>query len=210
MTASRRVGVLGGTFDPIHIGHLAAAQDVAHHLSLDRVLFVPNRRPPHKTGQPVSDVADRVEMVRLAVADNPLFELSLVEIERPGLSYTLDTLRELRSSLGANSDLYFLVGCDALPTLHVWHQPETILEEFRMIVMDRPTGTQVDWGEIEARFPRIRSQVQVVHVMQLEVSSREIRERAETGAPIRYYVVPPVERYILERGLYRTRSAPPQ
>jgi nicotinate-nucleotide adenylyltransferase len=210
VTARRRVGVFGGTFDPIHIGHLAAAQDVAHRLALDRVLFVPNRRPPHKTGQRVSEVAERVEMVRLAVADNPLFELSLVEVERSGLSYTLNTLRELRSSLGVHSELYFLVGCDALSTLHSWHRPETILEEFRIIVMDRPTGTRVDWGELETRFPHIRRQVDVVHVVQLEISSRDIRERAETGAPIRYYVVPRVERYILERGLYRTQSARPQ
>jgi nicotinate-nucleotide adenylyltransferase len=210
VSARRRVGVLGGTFDPIHIGHLAAAQDVAHRLSLDRVLFVPNRRPPHKTDQRVSDVADRIEMVRLAVADNPLFELSLVEVERPGPSYTLDTLRALRSSLGTYSDLFFLVGGDALPALHAWHQPETILEEFRIIVMDRPTGTQVDWSAIEARFPYIRQQVEVVHVLQLDISSMDIRERVETGAPIRYYLVPQVERYILERDLYRTSSVQPQ
>lgn len=206
MTASRRVGVFGGTFDPIHIGHLAAVEDAAYALSLDRVLFIPNRQPPHKMNQQVSDVTDRVAMVRLSLEGNPRFELSTVELDRPGPSFSLDTLRALRRDLGEAADLYFLVGCDALPALHTWHQPETLLEEFQLAVMDRPTGGAVNWGEVEQRFPRIRQQVSIVHINQLDISSSDIRHRVDSGRPIRYYVLPAVERYIRETGLYASPS----
>lgn len=201
-----RIGVFGGTFDPIHIGHLAAVEDAAYDLSLDRLLFVPNRQPPHKPSHEVSDTADRVAMVELAVKDNPLFAVSSVELERPTPSYSIDTLRDLRARSEPGAELYFLVGCDALPQLDTWHEPDALLREFQMVVMDRPTGQAVKWRAIEARFPEIRNQVQVVHVLQLEISSREIRKRVKAGRPIRYYVPDGVERYIHERGLYRPRS----
>lgn len=203
VTVLERVGVFGGTFDPVHIGHLAVAQDVAHQLGLDRVLIVPNHQPPHKQGQPVTDVADRVAMVQLAAADNASFQVSRVELERPGPSYTLDTMRELQLRLGSGSELYFLVGSDALPDLHTWHEPEKLLEEFRVVVMDRPTEQGVDWAVVEARFPNIRNRVQMVSVAQLVVSGVNIRMRVRNGQPIRYYVAPAVERYIFEHNLYR-------
>lgn len=207
MSAPRRIGVLGGTFDPIHIGHLAAAEDAAWSLSLDRVLFVPNRQPPHKVGQPVTDTADRVAMVALAIAENPLFELSRIELGRPGPSYTLDTLRELQTHL-PGAELYFLVGCDALSELHTWHEPRRILNEFHVVMMDRPTGQAADWSTAERHFPDIRRRMQVIHVAQLEISSRDIRWRVREGRPIRYQVTLPVESYIRDRGLYRDRDAP--
>lgn len=200
---TERVAVFGGTFDPIHLGHLAAVQDAADSLSVDRVLFVPNSHPPHKTTVPVSAAGDRVEMVRLSVADNPSFELSLVEFEREGPSYMLDTLRVLRSRLGTGTDLVFLAGCDALPQLHTWHRPGELLDEFNVVIMDRPTGSDVPWEEVERRFPSIRRQVQLVHVAQLEISGEDIRRRVSGGCSIRYLVVPAVERYIHDRGLYR-------
>lgn len=197
-----RVGVFGGTFDPIHLGHLAAVQDAAWSLGLDRVLFVPNRQPPHKQGATVSSVDDRVAMVRLSVASNPRFEMSLLELEREGPSYTLDTLRELNRRM-PDTSLYFLVGCDALPALHAWHEPDRLLAEFQVVVMDRPTGQTVNWVQVEEHFPRIREQVQTVHVAQLEISGEDIRARVRSGRPIRYQVVPEVEAYIEQRGLYR-------
>lgn len=202
MRNGQAVGVFGGTFDPIHVGHLVAVQDAAWALGLDRVLFVPNRQPPHKGGKQVSAVEDRVAMVKLSVAGNPLFEMSLIELERSGPSYTLDTMRELRRQrLGDR--LFFLVGCDALADLHRWHQAQTLLDEFQVVIMDRPTGQTVDWSSVERYFPRIREQARTVHVAQLEISGEDIRERVRSGRPIRYQVAPAVEEYILERSLYR-------
>jgi nicotinate-nucleotide adenylyltransferase len=198
-----RVGLLGGTFDPIHIGHLAAADDVAWKLALDTVLFVPNRQPPHKQDQRVSRVADRVAMVQLAIAGNPRFVLSTVELEREGPSYTIDTLRHFRRRFPAGTEMFFLVGCDAVGQLHTWYEPDALLEEFGLVVMERPTGSPVDWTGAEARFPRVRDQVQVVDVAELEISGNDIRRRVAEGAPIRYYVQPSVERYIRDHSLYR-------
>jgi nicotinate-nucleotide adenylyltransferase len=197
-----RIGVLGGTFDPIHLGHLAAADDVAWRLTLDRVLFVPNRRPPHKDEQHVTAARDRVAMVELAIAGNTRFQLSTVEMERVGISYTIDTLRQLRGRWPDGTQIFFLVGCDAIGQLHTWHEPDAILEEFGLVVMERPTGSPVDWDAAGRHFPRIREQVQVVDVAELEISGNEIRRRVATGAPIRYYVLPAVERYIRRHGLY--------
>ena len=196
------IAVFGGTFDPIHIGHLAAVQDAADVLHFDRVLFVPNSRPPHKTEAPVSSPEDRVAMVRLSLEDNPRFELCMVEFERSGPSYTLDTLRILKARSGAGGEVAFLTGCDALGQLHSWHQPHELLQEFRVVVMDRPTGNEVPWSSIEQDFPGIRQQVELVHVAQLEISGQDIRRRVAEGRSIRYYVVPAVEHYIREHGLY--------
>lgn len=198
----QKIGVFGGTFDPIHVGHLAAVEDAAVRLGLDKVLFLPNRVPPHKMHQATSPTSDRVAMVELAIADNPLFAVSLLELERPGPSYTLDTMRELSARLGPEVELYFLVGLDALAALHTWHQPETLLREFRVVFMERPISQRVDWTEIERRFPEIRRQASVVSVALLEISGEDIRCRVREGLPIRYYVLPPVRRYIEQHGLY--------
>lgn len=203
MTVARRVGVFGGTFDPIHIGHLAAAQDAAKTLHLDRVFFVPNGRPPHKQSVAVSEVADRVAMVRRAIEDNPLFALSLIEVERPGMSYLIDTLRQFRKELQSDTEIYCLVGCDALRDLHSWHLPERLLAEFQLVVLDRPSAHAVDWASIERHFPDIRCQIRIVHVVQLQISSEEIRTRMAEARSIQYYVPDSVFAYIQQRGLYR-------
>jgi len=206
VTVARRVGVFGGTFDPIHIGHLAAAQDAAETLRLDRVFFVPNGRPPHKQSPAVSEVTDRVAMVRSAIADNPLFALSLIEVERPGMSYLLDTLRQFRKELQTGTEMYCLVGCDGLRDLHTWHLPERLLAEFQLVVLDRPSAHAVDWASIEQHFPDIRRQILMVHVVQLQISSEEIRARVAEARSIRYYVPDSVYAYIQQRGLYRAES----
>lgn len=203
---TRRIGIFGGTFDPIHVGHLAAVEDAAERLDLERVLFVPNHVPPHKQRQTVSDAEDRVAMVELAIADNTRFEISLIELARPGPSYTLDTLRELRKQFGPDAQLYFLAGCDALGALHTWHEPDALLHEFHVVFMDRPTAEIIDWTAVERRFPGIRDEVTVVDVAELEVSGEDIRRRVRGGRPIRYYVAPPVRRYIEENELYRVHQ----
>ncbi|MGI8825570.1 MAG: nicotinate-nucleotide adenylyltransferase [Chloroflexota bacterium] len=204
----RSVGVFGGTFDPIHIGHLAAVEDAAHTLSLERVLFVPNRQPPHKVGKPVSPAADRVAMVTRAIADNPLFELSLVEQEREGPSHIIDTMRRLKGDAAEDVRMVFLVGCDALRDLHRWYEPQALLDEFPVVVMDRPTLQPTHWSDVASRFPRIREQVLVVHVAQLDISGEDIRRRVRSGLPVRYHVLPQVAEYILARGLYTETERP--
>jgi nicotinate-nucleotide adenylyltransferase len=196
-----RVGVFGGTFDPIHIGHLAAVEDAANLLTLERVLFVPNSVPPHKLDRTISSTDDRVAMIELSIADNPLFELSLIELERDGPSYTLDTLRDLASQR-LDSDLLFLAGYDALRDLHTWHQPDLLLAEFTLVFMDRPSGSSLPWPDLEARFPGIRNRIEILSVPQLEISSEDIRRRVAEARPIRYYVAPEVERYIRAHKLY--------
>jgi nicotinate-nucleotide adenylyltransferase len=197
-----RIGVFGGTFDPIHIGHLAAVEDAAALLSLDQVLFVPNRIPPHKMNRRVSSADDRAAMVELSIADNPRFVLSAIELNREGPSYTLDTLRSIKQEL-EEVDLVFLAGCDALGALHTWHQPEARLEEFQVVIMDRPTGSPLDWPAVERHFPQIRDMIRVLPVPLLEISGEDIRRRVGEGRPIRYYVVRDVERYIHVHRLYQ-------
>lgn len=198
-----RLGVFGGTFDPIHIGHLAGAQDAAAQLELDRVLFVPNRVPPHKQDRRVSSVEDRVAMVGLSVADNPLFELSLVELARDGPSYTIDTMRVLAAGFGPDVGLVFLSGRDALASLHTWHKPEQLLAEFEVVFLERPDAEVLDWTRIDMHFAGLRNRIHLLSIPQLEVSARDIRRRVAAGLPIRYYVLPAVEHYIAEHRLYR-------
>jgi nicotinate-nucleotide adenylyltransferase len=203
MTSRRGIGVFGGTFDPIHIGHLAAAEDARAQLDLQKILFIPNNVPPHKRDQRVSIAGDRVRMVELAIADNTGFELCTIELERPGPSYTLDTLRLLRSRLGSDVHLTFLTGCDSLLFLHTWHQPDALLAEFELVFLARPTDDPIDWERIEARFPEIRKQTRTIQIPLLEISAQELRRRVRAGLPIRYYVTAPVEAYIREHALYR-------
>jgi nicotinate-nucleotide adenylyltransferase len=195
-----RVGVFGGTFDPIHVGHLAAVEDAADLLGLERVLFVPNRIPPHKLDRQITAAEDRVAMVELAIADNPLFELSLIEIDHDDLSYTLDTMRALAAER-PESDLVFLAGSDSLRDLHTWHEPDALLGEFSLAFMQRP-GSSLPWPDLESRFPGVRERVELVSVPKLEISSEDIRARVADGRPTRYYLVPDVERYIRTHRLY--------
>jgi nicotinate-nucleotide adenylyltransferase len=197
------IGVLGGTFDPIHIGHLAAAEDAAYQLGLDCVVFVPNNNPPHKQNRSVTPADDRVRMVELAIAGNSRFDLSTVELEREGLSYTLDTMRELRRRYAPETRLVFLTGCDSLPALHTWHQPHELLAEFEVAVLDRPGPSPVDWTAVERHFPGIRDRVSVVPIPLLQISAEDVRRRVREGAPIRYYVPAAVEDYIEIHALYR-------
>lgn len=208
MTRRERIGVFGGTFDPIHIGHLISGEEVRHRLRLDRLLFLPNREPPHKTDYSITPIQDRLAIVRLAIRPNRAFHLDLTEIERPGPSYAVDTLRELRRKLGDEGNLFFILGYDALLGLETWHEPDALLNECRLAVMDRPdpsgNGRKDDWERLERRFPGIRHRIEILHVPQIGVSSRDIRRRVAGGEPIRYQVPLDVEDYIRERGLYNT------
>ncbi len=196
------VGIVGGTFDPVHWGHLLLAEQARDQLSLARVLFVPAGMPWRKAGRPVSPVHHRVAMLRLALEGSP-FELSLLEVERPGPSYTVDTLRELRALI-PEAQLYFVLGQDALLDLPNWHDPGGILELAMLAVASRPDhGREEALRHVEACLPGVRERVVWLEMPVLGISGSDIRRRVREGRSIRYLVPASVEEYILRHGLYR-------
>ena len=197
----KRIGLLGGSFDPPHYGHLIAAQEVGCRLQLDRVLFLPARQNPLKQGTPSSSADDRCEMVTLAIAENPLFELSRLDLDRPPPSYTADLLRALRAG---DCELFFVVGADILPELPRWREPEAILRLARLAVVNRPGWPLPDPHAVEERMPGARGRIDVVSSPGVDIASRDLRRRVRSGQPIRYLTPPAVERYIADRGLYLT------
>jgi len=194
-----RLGILGGSFDPPHVAHLAIASEACHALGLSRVLFVPAAAPPHKGPGGRTPAAVRLEMASLAIDDDLRFTASGVEIER-GLVYTADTLRAL-STRYADHDLVFLMGSDSLLQLETWHEPEELLTLCSLAVAPRPGDSPEAIAAAAARWGD--HQVQVLDVPLMDVSSSDIRERAAHRRPIRYLVPHRVEQYILETGLYR-------
>jgi nicotinate-nucleotide adenylyltransferase len=195
-----RLGLLGGTFDPPHYGHLVAAQEVAWRLALDKVLFLPARQNPLKRDEPDSTAEDRCEMVRLAIEGNPVFELSRLDLDRPPPSYTADLLKMLAAP---NLELYFVVGADILPELPRWREPHDILRLARLVVVTRPGAPAPDVSGLEQLSAGAASGATLVEIPGLSIASRELRERVRRGLPIHYLTPPAVEDYIAERGLYR-------
>ncbi len=200
-----RVGVLGGTFDPIHIAHLILAEEARVCLGLEEVVFVVAGRPWMKADYPVSSGELRLEMVRLAVAPNPFFRASAVEVDRPGPSYTVDTLETLRQEWGAEAEVYFLLGMDALADLPRWKEPERFLELCTPVVFDRPEHPRSALDEIEAQLPGLRNKLRFLDGPSIGVSSTDVRRRVAQGKSIRYLVPAQVERFITERGLYQSQ-----
>ncbi len=196
-----RIGLLGGTFDPPHYGHLLAAQEAAWQLKLEQVLFLPARQNPLKEGETITAVEDRCEMVARAIADNPLFELSRVDMERPPPSYSVDLLRLMQAP---DRELFLLVGADILPELPRWHKPNEILRLARLVVINRPESPLPDIAALEAALPVAPERVDLVFIPGVAVSARLLRARVAAGQPIRYLTPPSVERYIQDRGLYRS------
>jgi nicotinate-nucleotide adenylyltransferase len=201
-----KLGLMGGTFSPIHYGHLVAAEECRIRLGLDRVLFIPAGEPPHKRGRPVTPAGDRVAMVELAIADNPGFELCRIEVERCGPSYTSDTLAELRQVYGPGAELYFIVGMDSLSEILTWHEPARIAELARLVAISRGGVAPFDPGRLEPGIPNARERVIVLSGPELTISSTDLRRRVASGLPIRYQVPPSVEEYIRGHGLYTSRD----
>lgn len=197
-----RVGVLGGTFDPIHIGHLAAAEEVRVRLALERVVFVPAGLPPHKLHLDVTPTEQRLKMVQLAIADNPHFTLSRVDIDRFGPSYTVDTVELLRDEYGPEAELYFIMGSDSLAELLIWHQPERLIRLCRVVGLTRP-GHRVDLEELDHLLPGAIARVQLLDMPLLQISGTDLQRRVRMGLSIKYLVPPAVEAYIRQHGLYR-------
>jgi len=200
-----RLGVFGGTFDPPHYGHLAAAEEAGEVLGLERVLFLPTGEPPHKQGESISSVAHRVRMVELAIADNPRFALSRVDVDRPGPSYTVDTLALLQAAHGP-TELYFICGMDMLASFRAWHQPERVLAECQLVAVTRPGYPDVDLAALERALPGARARIHLLRAPGVDVSSTELAERAAAGRSLRYLTPPAVIAYIHDHDLYRTEG----
>ncbi len=200
--ALRRIGIFGGTFDPIHLGHLILAEEAWFQLGLDRVYVVPAGQPPHKQGQQLAPVEHRLRMAQLATADSPYVRVSRIDADRPPPHYTTDMIRLVRERVGRDVELYFLMGMDSLRDLPTWHEAEWLVRNCRLVALSRP-DVELDWGELERHLPGIREQVIILDMPELEIASHVLRERVRTGQPIRYQVPATVERYIREHNLYR-------
>jgi nicotinate-nucleotide adenylyltransferase len=192
---SVRVGVMGGTFDPIHHGHLVAASEVAHLFALDEVVFVPTGQPWQKDHRPVSDPETRFLLTVIATADDPRFTVSRVDIERGGPTYTVDTLRDL-AGLRPGAELFFITGADALASILTWRDPDEVLALAHLVAVTRP-GHDLDAAHLPP------GSATVVEVPALAISSTDCRQRVATGAPISYLVPAGVERFIAKTGLYQ-------
>ncbi len=197
-----RLGVLGGTFDPPHVGHLILAEEARGRLGLSKVLFVPAGDPWRKAGQTVSPAGHRLAMARLTVAEDPNFEVSTLEMERQGPSYTADTLEALHQQHRRGLDLYFILGEDALYDLPHWKDPARIIGLARLAVARRPGDEQTSAADLEATVPGLSDRVVPLSMPTIDISSTALRERARAGLSLRYLVPPGVDEYIRRHGLY--------
>ncbi|HEY7092403.1 MAG TPA: nicotinate-nucleotide adenylyltransferase [Ktedonobacterales bacterium] len=204
MPGRKRYGILGGTFDPPHIGHLILAQEAYVRLGLNRVWFVPTGVSPHKLGQLVTPAIHRVAMLERALANDARFDLLTLEIERPGPSYTVDTLRQLRAQWRVEVEIALILGWDMLLFLPQWRDPTGVVASVDEIVaVHRPGADSSDaLDDVFARLPDLRGKLRMLSFPQLDISSTEIRERAAQGLPVRYLVSDVVSEYISAQGLY--------
>lgn len=206
IASPRRVGLLGGTFDPIHYGHLVIAEEVRTVLHLAEMVFVPAGQPPHKPGRIVTESQHRLAMLKLAIASNPHFTISLVDLERPGPSYTVETLQLLHQQWGTQIDIYFVIGGDSLEDFLAWYDPAGILQQLSALVAVQRPGYEEAAGyrdTLEGRLPGIKRRLIMVQAPQLDISATDLRQRVAEGRPIKYQTPEAVERYIIEYGLYR-------
>ncbi|MGZ9167030.1 MAG: nicotinate-nucleotide adenylyltransferase [Anaerolineales bacterium] len=196
-----QIGLFGGTFDPPHLGHLILASEAYSQLGLDRLLWILTPDPPHKQDQVITAVEHRLAMVNLAIKDNPKFELSRVELDRPGPHYTLDTVESIAEKY-PQADITPIIGGDSLRDLPTWHKPKELLYACHWVGVMRRPGEEPDLQELERELPGISSKIHYVDAPLLEIASREIRSRVAAGRPYRYYVPTPVFEYINEHHLY--------
>ena len=217
---SQKLGILGGTFNPIHYGHLAAAEEVRARLKLDRILFIPSFLPPHKSEEDVPSALHRMEMIRLATSGNPHFEPSDIEIKRGGTSYTIDTIEALRQS-SPGTELFFITGLDTFLEIKTWHAWEKLLRFCCFVVLSRPGYSFVDLTNIDfmksaerglndldqgiLKHVKIRPGAFTLYLEMIplfDISSTEIRRRVKEGGNIKYLLPDSVEVYIIKKGLY--------
>lgn len=199
-----KLGILGGTFNPIHNGHLIAAESVRESLKLDKVIFMTSGRPPHKNDEQVADAEDRYEMVRRAIASNPYFEASRIELDRKGYTYTVDTLRALKEKYGDSTRIYFIIGADIIDELTTWKEYENVFRLCEFASVMRPG---YDKGKLEADIERLKERygvcIHTVTIPLIDISSTDIRKKCALGRSIKYLVADETESYIMQHGLYK-------
>lgn len=203
------IALFGGTFNPIHFGHLIVARAVAERLSLARVVLIPSANPPHKQGPDLADAEDRLEMARLAIAGEDLLEVSDVEVRRSGLSYTILTVQAFREQVGDDTPLYWIIGGDTLGELRTWYRVDELVNLCRIVTAVRPGFETPDLSGLGARLSP--DQIQglkeaVLPTPRIDISATDIRQRIRDGRSIRFLVPEAVREYIVARGLYRGMS----
>lgn len=199
---SHRIGILGGTFDPIHIGHLILAEEAWFQLQLDRVYLAPAGDPPHKAGRQLAPVRDRLCMAELATAESDHVIISRVDADRPGPHYTSDMVRLVQAEAGPNTEIYFLMGMDSLRDLPTWHEAAWLVEHARLVALSRH-DVELNWDALETALPGVRGRVIILDMPELEIASHVIQQRVRNGQPIRHMVPRAVEAYIQKHTLYR-------
>ena len=196
------IGVLGGTFDPVHNGHLILAEEARSWLNLAEVLFVPAGQPWLKVDRPISPAEHRLQMLRLALVDKAHFKLSAMEIERAGPSYSLDTITEIREGLGSEDELFFILGWDNLAELTQWREPSRLIELCYLVAAPRPGYPRPNLKNLEVSIPGISTRVMLMKKPEVDITASAIRERVPKGLSVRHLVPEPVNRYIKEHKLY--------
>lgn len=197
-----KIGVIGGTFDPIHNGHLLIGEVVREQQELVVVLFVPNGRPWLKTKPPIASAAHRAEMVCLAIAGKPYFKLSTVDIDRPGPSYSVDTLADLQAQLGSQNEFFFILGWDSFAELPQWQTPSRLVGLCRLVVVPRPGCPRPALNALEALIPGLSERVTLMDRPEIDISASEIRRRVAHGLSISHLVPEAVNTYIRQHKLY--------
>lgn len=199
-----RVGIMGGTFDPIHLGHLVTAEAVRSEFKLDKVVFVPSGKPPHKKGIQISDKEYRYLMTFLATAGNPYFEVSRTEIERTGQSYTIDTVKRIKDEMPANGELFFITGADAILEILTWKNVKTLLELCSFVAATRPGYNLTELHEkLSVLSQNYLDKIITLEVPAMAISSTDIRDRVKTGRTIKYLLPDAVEDFIHKNQLYQ-------
>jgi nicotinate-nucleotide adenylyltransferase len=197
-----RVGILGGTFDPVHLGHLILAEEARDQLGLSQVHFVPAGDPPHKQDRRLAPIEDRLRMIELAIAGNECFHCSRVDADRPGPHYTVDMVRLFREQLPPGGELYFLMGYDSLAELPSWHHPQELLAACHLVALTR-YNVPLRWDDLERSLPGVSHRVTLLDMPELEIASHHLQERVRAGRSLRYLVPDAVNCYIQERRLYQ-------
>jgi nicotinate-nucleotide adenylyltransferase len=199
-----RIGIFGGTFDPPHLGHLILAAEAYHELKLDKLLFILTSDPPHKQDRLISPYPDRLAMLEAAIADNPTFELSHLEVDRPGPHYTVDTMHLLKKEF-PDDTLIYLMGGDSLRDLPInWHKPDEFIAACDVLGVMRRPQDQIDIESLEMEIPGIKAKIQFLNAPLLEIASQQIRQRVAEGRPYRYYLTDTVYQIIQKKKLYQT------
>ena len=200
------IGVLGGTFDPVHNGHLMVADEARARLKLAEIILVPAGQPWMKTNRPILPAEHRLQMLRLAITDKPHFKLSTMEVERSGTSYTIDTMTELRDQLGAGDELFFILGWDSLAELPQWRDASRLINMCYLVAAPRPGYSLPDLKALETIIPGISQRVMLMDKPEMDISASVIRDRVARGLSIYHLVPESVNKYIKQHKLYLTRK----